>query len=323
MIAYLEKGVILKKTDLISITVPVFNAEHTLNRCLDSLLNQTYTNVEIIVVNDGSSDLSGQICDEYALRDRRIKVFHQTNKGSAAARKVGLDNSRGDYYTVCDSDDWAEPTMLEKLLDKAKKEQAEIVISDYFINDRGKEVYTKSFYNPENISNCLGDAISYRLTPNTWGKLFSMAFLKKVMPPYTEGVNLGEDKKFLIHCLLFYPKVSYLQSALYHYQKHNDAMTSNYSMEKFRQLLAVYEWEKTNCPEYKRSLLLSNIALAITGLRVDTMTQRELLAITNDITIQNLYRYKIYSKAAVLVVLSRISLSLGKKLLKIYEFKYE
>ena len=98
---------------LISVIVPVYNSEQTLHRCIDSILGQTYRNFELLLINDGSKDRSGEICDEYARQDSRVKVFHKENGGVSSARNVGLDNARGDWVTFVDSDDWVGDTYLD------------------------------------------------------------------------------------------------------------------------------------------------------------------------------------------------------------------
>jgi glycosyltransferase involved in cell wall biosynthesis len=97
-------------------------------------VNQTLGNIEIILIDDGSPDGSGAICDEYSKRDTRIKVVHKENGGLSSARNVGLELSTGEYYIVCDSDDWVETTMYEELYNKAKQEDADIVLCDYLVN---------------------------------------------------------------------------------------------------------------------------------------------------------------------------------------------
>ena len=101
--------------ELISVIVPVYKVENYLRECLDSIINQTYKNLEIILVDDGSPDKSGEICDEYALKDSRITVYHTENKGQAHARNYGLDRCRGDYITFIDSDDIVKNSYVEKL----------------------------------------------------------------------------------------------------------------------------------------------------------------------------------------------------------------
>ena len=97
---------------LVSIIVPVYKAEQWLHRCVDSILAQTMTDFELLLINDGSPDKSGEICDEYAAKDSRVRVFHKENGGVSSARQMGLDNVTGEYVIHCDPDDWIEPNML-------------------------------------------------------------------------------------------------------------------------------------------------------------------------------------------------------------------
>ena len=115
----------------VSVTVPIYNTAKYLRQCLDSLKAQTLKNIEFILVDDGSTDISGEICEEYAKKDSRFKVIHQRNGGVAAARQTGLDNAHGEYVIVCDSDDWVEPDMYERMFLKAKETDADIVMCGY------------------------------------------------------------------------------------------------------------------------------------------------------------------------------------------------
>src|SRR5688572_25654014 len=112
---------------LISIIVPVYNVEPYLERCIQSIIDQSYTNLEIILVNDGSTDNSGAICDIYALKDDRIKVYHIVNGGSSIARNYGLKKSHGDYIGFVDSDDWVKPNMFKELIKFASTNQLKVV----------------------------------------------------------------------------------------------------------------------------------------------------------------------------------------------------
>ena len=104
---------------LLSIIIPVYNAEKYLNRCIDSIISSTYSNLEIIMVDDGSKDQSGSICDEYSEKDNRCRVYHTNNRGQAAARNYGLRKASGDYITFVDDDDWVDNSMYEKLINTA------------------------------------------------------------------------------------------------------------------------------------------------------------------------------------------------------------
>lgn len=112
----------------ISVIIPVYNREKSLKKCLDSVIKQTYENLEIILLDDGSQDNSGAICDDYAIMDKRFRVIHQPNAGVAAARNAGLAMASGDYIGWVDSDDWIEPDMYECMLDNAQKYEADIVV---------------------------------------------------------------------------------------------------------------------------------------------------------------------------------------------------
>lgn len=117
---------------MISIIVPVYNVEPYLRKCLDSIIGQTYRDLEILVIDDGSTDQSGKICDEYAERDERIKVFHTENRGLSAARNLGLDEATGEWIGFVDSDDWIESDMYEVLLKKAEETGADVVECGWF-----------------------------------------------------------------------------------------------------------------------------------------------------------------------------------------------
>ena len=127
----------------VSVIVPVYNAEKYLHRCVNSLLGQSYSNFELLLIDDGSPDNSSNICDHYALKDSRIRVFHKDNGGVASARQCGLDNAVGEYIIHCDPDDWVEGDMLWELYNKARDENADLVICDFYSNYPTHQVYIK------------------------------------------------------------------------------------------------------------------------------------------------------------------------------------
>lgn len=118
---------------MISIIVPVYNVELYIHQCIDSIVNQTYQDIEILLIDDGSTDKCRNICDEYARIDHRIRVFHTENKGLSAARNLGLREARGEYIGFVDSDDWIEPNMYEVLLQQLEKNGAEISVCELFV----------------------------------------------------------------------------------------------------------------------------------------------------------------------------------------------
>ena len=119
---------------VISVIVPIYKVEQYLRQCVDSILNQTHSALEVILVDDGSPDGSGKICDEYAARDSRVRVIHKKNGGLSDARNAGIDIARGDYIAFVDSDDWLEPDTYESMLAAMKKYQAKLVCAGRFDN---------------------------------------------------------------------------------------------------------------------------------------------------------------------------------------------
>ena len=116
----------------VSIIVPVYNAETTLRHCVDSILSQEFTDFELLLVDDGSQDSSGSICEEYAGRDARVRVIHQENSGVSAARNNALDRARGEYLQFLDSDDWITPDATRLLVRTAREHQCDLVIADFY-----------------------------------------------------------------------------------------------------------------------------------------------------------------------------------------------
>ena len=129
----------------ISVIVPVYNTEKYLPRCIDSILAQTFTDFELLLIDDGSTDNSGRICGEYALKDKRIKVVHKENGGVSRARNLGIDNAQGEYLSFIDSDDYIRPTMYSELIAIADKYNVDLVSSDIELN--GKVLQNKTSSN--------------------------------------------------------------------------------------------------------------------------------------------------------------------------------
>jgi glycosyltransferase involved in cell wall biosynthesis len=203
----------------ISVIVPVYNAEKYLNRCLDSLLAQTYQDFELLLVNDGSSDNSGIICERYAQRDERISVFHQQNQGVAAARQRGIDMASGAYSIHVDPDDWVEPTMLEEIYAEAKASNADMVICDFLVEYSQKTQYASQRVRKCNAEYCLSRMMSGRIHGSLCNKLIRTELYKKYDIRFHEGINYCEDYLICVQLFLRGVKISYLPKAFYHYDQ--------------------------------------------------------------------------------------------------------
>ena len=194
----------------ISIICPIYQAEKTIHRCVDSVLSQTFSDFELLLIDDGSSDASGVICDEYAIKDQRVKVFHKDNGGVASARQMGIDESSGGYTIHIDSDDWVEPCMLSDLYDYALKYDADIVICD-FIVDYGKyRRYKKSGETRSNSTEYLKDIIG-RYRGYLWNKLIRRSCYESPDKiNFIKGQNLFEDLIICAKILCNHRRVVYL-----------------------------------------------------------------------------------------------------------------
>lgn len=202
----------------ISVIVPVYKAEVYLHRCVDSLLAQTFPDFEILLVDDGSPDRSGEICDEYARKDKRVRVFHKENGGVSSARQCGMDNARGEYTIHADPDDWVEADMLEELYKKAREEDADMVICDYYEEKKGKTIYVKQQPSSLDHETVLRELFQ-QLHGSCWNKLVKRVCYKEFRVKFPLELSYCEDL-FVNSCLVLHNiKIAYLPKAFYHYDQ--------------------------------------------------------------------------------------------------------
>ena len=200
----------------VSIIVPVYNAELYLIRCLDSLLAQTFEDFEILLIDDGSQDGSALLCDKYAEKDTRIKVYHNQNKGVSSTRQFGLEHAIGEYIIHVDPDDWVEPDMLAELYRKAKSEDADIVICDFFCDYKHKQNYIRQM--PSELSSeIVLKELFIHLHGSTWNKLIRRSCCIRYKITFPKDFSFCEDLFFNASLLLHDLRIAYLARAFYHY----------------------------------------------------------------------------------------------------------
>lgn len=224
--------------DLISVIVPVFQVENYLQECLDSVLNQTYSNIEVILVDDGSKDSSGKICDFYQGKDERVKVIHQVNSGSSCARNAGLRASKGAYICFIDSDDIISSFFVENLYLMLQESGAEIAICDYTClrNEIYEKAYVKNHVvisKEEMLKNWHGR--DKRLETVVWNKMYDRELFDYVdnMAVFPEG-KLHEDI-YVSHMLFQHAKnIAISRDKLYFYRKREDSVSKSISKENMR-----------------------------------------------------------------------------------------
>lgn len=234
-----EKGDIKLVSDLISIIVPVYNVEKYLERCVNSIINQTYKNIEIILVDDGATDTSGKICDELKERDKRITVIHKTNGGLSDARNAGLKIANGEYIGFVDSDDYIEKDMFETLYNINKQHNADIsIVSFYEIYD-GKVIGVRDTANLEilNKTEALKELlIDTKIQSYAWNKLFKKELFKDIKFPTNKNF---ED---IATTLLLFEKANKIvlfECPKYYYVRRDDSIVGVKNYKTYKDYLDV------------------------------------------------------------------------------------
>lgn len=232
--------------DLVSIIVPIYNVEPYLRQCLDSLVTQTYQNMDIILVDDGSTDQSGGICDEYGKRDARIRVVHKNNEGVMLARKNALNMAVGKYCMCVDGDDWLEPDAVETLISYREKYDADIVIGNYSKVDGEKkylhvnsvkqgvyseeklqnEIYSKMLYDPETHD--------FGIKPEIWGNLYLTKSLNFVMDTVPNEITYGDDVSTIYFLLFQLKRVVIIDCSIYNYVINPNGISKAYHSNQTR-----------------------------------------------------------------------------------------
>ncbi len=227
------------KCNLVSIVVPVYGTEAYLPACIDSILKQTYKNIQIILVDDQSPDKCPQICDGYAKKDSRVTVIHQKNTGVSGARNAGLAHADGDYVMFVDSDDELNPNAVEILMYDAKEYNADIVWAlKNFVDKNGNVAngYTEGAYTVYSGDQPL--LLSLNGEPNTnavWSKLFKRAFIEGIF--FEEGKNINEDSFFMFQCYLKKPALVRHNITVYQYNTRQDSCSRQDFSEKYFSML--------------------------------------------------------------------------------------
>lgn len=214
----------------VSVVIPVYNTDKYLRQCLDSVVGQSFQELEILVVDDGSTDDSGRICDEYAAGDGRITVFHTDHRGLSAARNYALDRTGGEYIAFLDSDDWLESNAIQRFLDTARQTGADVVACRFY-QEYVDETLESS--GPEEGFTAEGEAIlrsmilEQKITEDIWNKFYKASLFEGIR--YPEG-HLFEDKATTYQLLRKAEKLVYLPDCLVHYRNRENSLSNIHSM---------------------------------------------------------------------------------------------
>lgn len=289
----------------ITIIIPVYNVEKYLRQCLDSVVNQTYRNLEIICVDDGSQDNSGRILDEYAEKDDRFIVVHQKNQGQSVARNVGMDMASGKYILFVDSDDWIDLNTCNILFDKAELIQSDVLCFQYVsVDNSAQRVNTprpnKFFEFYDNIPNRIENIMSGSYGP--WNKLLRKDFLDSNKIRFIPGL-LFEDNPFVFELAMLAKKYDVIPIVLYYYRiggisvgnkKNNRNLLRLFeavdkvfeTVQKYNRSqeieLLLYKYKLSEIYSFYRSIIGNDIKKEYIELLLKNFTEKDWLQVQND-----------------------------------------
>lgn len=269
---------------LISIVVSIYNEWEYLDKCIDSIVNQTYKNIEIILVDDGSTDCCGEICDKYAEQDSRIIVIHKPNGGLVSARKAGTKKATGDYIINVDGDDWIEKERIQNLVKGIEQYHADIIYMDGYVREypdnqvmvKGnlrRGFYTKQQVQEEILMKLASTNHFYEknIEMFMWLWAFKRELIKEKQPLIDERISMGEDLACVCECLASTNSVSVIEGGSYHYtQGRVEAISYSNNLSSIR-LEALWNQLKQFCKKeyvspsvYQMMVVIMNQAVAIT-----------------------------------------------------------
>ncbi len=234
----------------LSIVVPVYNVEKYLNQCIDSILEQTFENFELIIVDDGSTDQSGSICDKYAQVDQRVFVIHTENRGVVSARRTGVNCARGEYTAFVDSDDWLDPDFYSCIFENVGNTDADVLICRRVIRAAGCVEITSLHsgqYNRKELESSVFPqmmydmrAEEYHISPSLWNKIFRTGLLKVVYEGVDPFVTLGEDAVCTYPCIAKANSLLVIEnSACYHYREGHASMVNGCDIRLLQRVCAM------------------------------------------------------------------------------------
>ena len=254
--------------ELISIIVPIYNVENYLRMCLDSIEQQTYSNIEVLLINDGSQDSSGEICQEYVARDSRFRYFEKENGGASDARNYGIERSNGKYLTFVDSDDWLSLTYVEDLYQAAIRNDADTVVSHYTIYNESDRNYYVHIWDDYYEKTCTGEELVLELPSlelngyvyiTSWGILFKKELFNNIRFPKGKVI---EDSRTNYKLFFRSNKVAYIHKEIYYHREGIESIGSSVNeklltdvLECLLERLAIYTIKGWNYSDEKNNVM--------------------------------------------------------------------
>lgn len=264
---------------LVSVIVPVYNVKEYLEKCINSICTQIYRNLEIIIIDDGSTDGSSEICDQLQLKDERIIIIHKENGGVVSARKAGLERAHGEYTIVIDSDDWVESRMILELCESADENCADIVTSGYYREYDNEPVKVVDgvkegiYYHTDDMEYLYRNMIftnsseQWGIIPSLWCKLIKTSIMKELHLNLNEMIHYGEDAAVTYGCCVRAKKIVVTHHAYYHYILRLGSAVSSHNPYYFRNINEVYLFLKKEFDKNSyKSVLLRQLDVYMTKI---------------------------------------------------------
>lgn len=307
------------KQPCVSIIVPVYNIEEYLQQCIESLVSQTYENLQIILVDDGSTDQSGKLCDQFAKADERIVILHKKNGGLTSARKAGIETALGEYVMVVDGDDWLDANTIEQCVTVAIKNQSDCVMFGY-IREYGDNSIENPLFENDFVYNYkeskekvfrrligpIGTELNHPEKLDNFGticmKLYKCEIIKKGKFVSEREIGTNEDTVFNIYALKHCNSIAYINKCFYHYRKTNQqSITMKYKpdlCDKWDKMYKEFYYciKHDGMPEPYYKAFYNRIACGMIGLGLNEVLAKDsLLSIKKRIA--KILKKKIYQKA--------------------------
>ena len=260
----------------ISVIIAVYNGERYILSCVEDLLGQSLHEIDLLLINDGSTDGTAGICDKCAQKDSRVRVFHEPHRGVAHARQVGIENAKGEYTIHIDADDRIAPTMLEEMYDAAKESNADMLICDYREQKTNGYLYHSQKPTALTQTAIIKDLIDGKLYGALWNKLIRTSIFQDNQVYFRQELRMREDMFFIFDVLPYISRIAYLPKAFYTYNRTNNtaSLTNTYLCEDYNYYNQEVMWLKTALEsrlvseEQKkvlRSSLLNHAYITLTG----------------------------------------------------------
>lgn len=317
------------KKGLVSIIVPIYNVQNYLEYCIKSIVKQTYTNLEIILVDDGSTDACPDICDNWREKDHRIKVIHKVNEGLGMARNTGIENATGEYLVFVDSDDYIDELMVEEVYKIQKNNNSDIVCFGFYSVNKDNKVISQIIPNPEKlvyegidvseqflpnlVCADLGKGINWNLNMSACMAMFRHELIYEIGWRFvSEREIISEDMYSLLSLYKNVFRVAVLPKAFYYYRENPSSLTRTYRKDRFAKVKNCYLESIKLCEKLKYNscikdrvacLFVSNVIVVLKQISVsneDFLTKlKEIRRILNDLILQNVLKNKEMKKEPI------------------------